>query len=102
MYAASLPRCDVEHETRIAQRRRPDAQRRSDVERFEDRVNGDAVSIRDDIRESDRHAIHHNQLDFRVGNAAALDEILSLPGTTKERSRVLYCESGGRWSFNSA
>ena len=67
---------DVGGEARLAQRLRPQVVDRRDVEGFEDRVDADAVAVGHLVVETDRDAVHQDQVDLGVRHAETLNQVL--------------------------
>ena len=66
---------DVEHELGHAQRLGSHARHGGDIERFEHRVDGDAVAVRDEVSKVHRFSVHQDEIDFCVRNAERLNHV---------------------------
>ena len=71
-----LAQVRVEHETRIAQRRGPQALQRRDVQPLEHRIDCDALSAAQHVPEPHRHTVDDDQIHLGVRNACRLDRVL--------------------------
>jgi hypothetical protein len=74
--ARQLAEMDVEDEAKIAERPRTKADEGRHVQGLEDRIDPDAVAVREAVIEADRPAVDEDQLDLGVRHAASLDLIL--------------------------
>ena len=77
------PQVCVQHETRLIDGPWPDPRERRDVDRFENRIHADPIPIFHDVGNVDRAASDQDEVDFRVGNAECLDEVLHRLSTLK-------------------
>ena len=66
----------IRSEPRLAEWLGTYARNRSDVERFEHRVDRDPIAIADAIREIDRLGVDDHEIHFGMWNACRLDHVL--------------------------
>ncbi len=65
----------IEDEGRVAQRLGPDTKLRSDIDRLEHRIDGDAIVVADEVREIDGLAVGEDEVDLGVGHTETLDHV---------------------------
>src|SRR5213594_1692778 len=74
--AGQLAKMSIEDETNLSQWVWAQPNEWSDVERFEDRIDADPITIPHDVRETHRVTFHQNQIDFGGRHTERFDHFL--------------------------
>ena len=100
--AGQLTQVDVDDEARIPQRRGPEAPDRTDVERFEHGIDGEAIAVAGAVREPDRLTVDDDEIDLGVRDAGRFDDVLHRLVAAERPTHGVPRDAGGRKSFSSA
>lgn len=88
-FSSSAAEMDIADELRVPQRSWTQPRNRSNIQRFEHGINGDAIAGLQAVVEANRPAIHEDQVDFRVRHTHRLDRILHRWRTAKRMQEGL-------------
>ena len=79
----------IEDETKPSQRARPHPQPRRDVDRLEDRINGDAVSVVDEMGEVHRFAVDEQRFDDVAHGPSDYERPCDLDAAPLRRKKIV-------------
>ena len=87
--ACQLAEIDVDHESRVAQRFRPQALQRGNIETFEHRVYRHAIAVLQLVVETHGLVVNQDQVDFAVRHPEHFDRVLDRGLTAKAVGNAL-------------